>query len=121
MCARHTHAIFNKNVKAAYIFVTPLCCGHDFNIKFAQTFFMELQPVDRVDKIDAEDFQQRYYLPVKPVVITGLASVTDTIPAGLVAMYPRASMLPHECPYRWIFVSSRAWRSESSSRTYRSS
>src|SRR5262245_9643669 len=33
---------------------------------------MHLQPVDRVDKIGAEVFQQRYYLPLKPVVITSL-------------------------------------------------
>lgn len=34
---------------------------------------MHLQPVDRVDKIGAEDFQQRYYLPSKPVIIKDLA------------------------------------------------
>jgi hypothetical protein len=34
---------------------------------------MQLQPVDRVEKISAEDFQQCYYLPLKPVVITNLA------------------------------------------------
>ena len=34
---------------------------------------MQLQPVDRIDNIDAMDFQQRYYLPLKPVVITNLA------------------------------------------------
>jgi hypothetical protein len=73
MCALFTHAIFNKNVKAVHIFVTPLCCGHDFNIKFVQTYFMQLQPVDRVAKISAEEFQQRYYLPLKPVIITNLA------------------------------------------------
>jgi hypothetical protein len=34
---------------------------------------MHLQPVDRVETISAEDFQQRYYLPLKPVVINTLA------------------------------------------------
>jgi hypothetical protein len=34
---------------------------------------MQLLPVDRVDAIDAEDFQQRYYLPLKPVIIKNLA------------------------------------------------
>jgi hypothetical protein len=34
---------------------------------------MQLLPVDRVDTISAEDFQQRYYLPLKPVVISTLA------------------------------------------------
>src|SRR5690242_5345530 len=34
---------------------------------------MQLQPVDRVEKISAEVFQQCYYLPLKPVVITNLA------------------------------------------------
>ncbi len=53
--------------------IPRLYSGHDFNIKFVQTFFMQLQPVDRVDKISAEDFQQQYYQPLKPVVITNLA------------------------------------------------
>jgi len=34
---------------------------------------MRLQPVDRVDSISGEVFQQRYYTPMKPVVITRLA------------------------------------------------
>lgn len=34
---------------------------------------MHLQPVDRVNQIGAEDFQQRYYLTSTPVVITSLA------------------------------------------------
>ena len=34
---------------------------------------MQLQPVDRVEHIGAEEFQQRYYLPLKPLVITNLA------------------------------------------------
>jgi hypothetical protein len=34
---------------------------------------MRLQPVDRVETISGADFQQRYYKPMKPVVITGLA------------------------------------------------
>src|ERR1700754_2831119 len=34
---------------------------------------MRLQPVDRVDTISAEDFQQGYYKPMKPVVIHNLA------------------------------------------------
>jgi hypothetical protein len=29
-----THAIIYENVKAVYVFVTTLCSGHDFNIKF---------------------------------------------------------------------------------------
>lgn len=34
---------------------------------------MQLQHVDRVDKISAEDFQQHFYMPLKPVVISNLA------------------------------------------------
>ena len=34
---------------------------------------MRLQPVDRVETISAEDFQQRYYSTMTPLVITGLA------------------------------------------------
>lgn len=34
---------------------------------------MRLQPVDRVDTISGEDFQQHYYKPMKPVVINNLA------------------------------------------------
>jgi hypothetical protein len=34
---------------------------------------MQLQPVDRVDNISADDFQQRYYLPLKPLIITDMA------------------------------------------------
>ncbi len=34
---------------------------------------MRLQPVDRVDTISGEEFQQRYYKPMKPVVISNLA------------------------------------------------
>lgn len=34
---------------------------------------MRLQPVDRVDNISGEEFQQRYYKPMKPLVITNLA------------------------------------------------
>lgn len=34
---------------------------------------MHLQPVDRVDHISGEEFQQRYYFPMKPVVINDLA------------------------------------------------
>jgi hypothetical protein len=34
---------------------------------------MHLQPVDRVDHIGGEEFRDRYYNPMKPVVITGLA------------------------------------------------
>ncbi len=34
---------------------------------------MRLQPVDRVDTISGEDFQQHYYKPMKPVVINDLA------------------------------------------------
>lgn len=34
---------------------------------------MRLQPVDRVDSISDEEFQQRYYKPMKPVVIRDLA------------------------------------------------
>lgn len=68
-----THVIIYVNVKAVYVLGTSLYSVHDFNIKFAQTYFMQLQPVDRVDSISAEDFQQRYYLPLKPVVMTNLA------------------------------------------------
>jgi hypothetical protein len=34
---------------------------------------MRLQPVDRVDSISGEVFQQHYYIPMKPLVITRLA------------------------------------------------
>ncbi len=34
---------------------------------------MQLQPVDRVEKISPEDFKNNYYLPKKPLVITELA------------------------------------------------
>ena len=34
---------------------------------------MQLQAVDRVDTISAEDFRDRYYAPMKPLVITGLS------------------------------------------------
>jgi hypothetical protein len=34
---------------------------------------MQLQPVDRVENISAGDFRKNYYLPMKPLVITGLA------------------------------------------------
>jgi hypothetical protein len=34
---------------------------------------MRLQPVDRVDTISGEVFQQHYYIPMKPLVITRLA------------------------------------------------
>ncbi|WEK36709.1 MAG: cupin-like domain-containing protein [Candidatus Pseudobacter hemicellulosilyticus] len=34
---------------------------------------MRLQPVDRVDSISGSAFQERYYSPMKPVVITNLA------------------------------------------------
>ena len=34
---------------------------------------MQLQAVDRVEKISPEDFKNNYYLPKKPLVITGLA------------------------------------------------
>lgn len=34
---------------------------------------MRLQPVDRVDTISGEEFQQHYYKPMKPVVIRNLA------------------------------------------------
>lgn len=34
---------------------------------------MRLQPVDRVDTISGEEFQQHYYKPMKPVVINNLA------------------------------------------------
>lgn len=34
---------------------------------------MQLQPVDRVENISAEDFRNNYYLPMKPLVIRGLA------------------------------------------------
>ena len=34
---------------------------------------MQLQPVDTVNYISAGDFQQRYYKPMKPVVIKDLA------------------------------------------------
>ncbi len=34
---------------------------------------MQLQPVDRVENISAEDFRKNYYLPMKPLVIRGLA------------------------------------------------
>ncbi len=34
---------------------------------------MQLQPVDRVENITAEDFRKNYYLPMKPLVIRGLA------------------------------------------------
>lgn len=38
-----------------------------------KTVAMRLQPVDRVDNISGEDFQQHYYKPMKPLVITDLA------------------------------------------------
>lgn len=34
---------------------------------------MELQPIDRVDNISAEDFQEKYFKPRKPVIITQLS------------------------------------------------
>ena len=34
---------------------------------------MDLQPVDRVESIGAEEFKDRYYAPMKPLVITGLS------------------------------------------------
>jgi hypothetical protein len=34
---------------------------------------MRLQPVDRIENISAEEFQQRYYQTMTPLVITGLA------------------------------------------------
>ena len=34
---------------------------------------MQLQPVDKVEYISPEDFKNNYYLPKKPLVITGLA------------------------------------------------
>jgi hypothetical protein len=34
---------------------------------------MELQPVDRVERIGGDEFRDRYYTPMKPLVITGLA------------------------------------------------
>lgn len=34
---------------------------------------MHLQPVDRVDHISGEDFQEQYYKPMNPLVITDLA------------------------------------------------
>src|SRR5438477_1341303 len=34
---------------------------------------MRLQPVDRVDTISVEDFQQRYYKPMKPLIIGDLS------------------------------------------------
>lgn len=74
MCARVTHSNNYPIVKTVRVFVTCLLSRHDFNIKFAQTNFMLLQPVERVDSISAEDFQQRYYLPLKPVVIKNMAN-----------------------------------------------
>jgi hypothetical protein len=34
---------------------------------------MDLQPVDRVESIGAEEFNERYYAPMKPLVIRGLS------------------------------------------------
>ncbi len=34
---------------------------------------MELKPVDKVERISAEDFKKNYYEPMKPLIITGLA------------------------------------------------
>jgi Cupin-like domain len=34
---------------------------------------MQLQPVDKVEYISPEDFKKNYYLPKKPLIITGLA------------------------------------------------
>ena len=34
---------------------------------------MELQPIDRVESIDGEEFRENYYLPMKPLVITDMA------------------------------------------------
>ena len=34
---------------------------------------MQLHPIDRIENISPEDFKKNYYLPQKPLVITGLA------------------------------------------------
>src|SRR3979411_2287615 len=34
---------------------------------------MELQAVDRVQNISADDFRDQYYIPMKPLVISGLS------------------------------------------------
>ena len=60
--------------KIADILALIVSIQHEFNIKFAQTREpMLLKPVDRVGSISSEDFQQRYYKTMTPVVITDLA------------------------------------------------
>ncbi|MEP6597105.1 MAG: cupin-like domain-containing protein [Ginsengibacter sp.] len=34
---------------------------------------MQLKPIDKVEKVSSEDFKKNYYLPKKPLIITGLA------------------------------------------------
>src|SRR6188472_2291020 len=45
----------------------------EFNIKFAPNGAMQLEPVDTVNNISAGEFQQRYYKPMKPLVIKDMA------------------------------------------------
>jgi hypothetical protein len=47
-------------------------------------YIPEKHRIDRVHKIKPEDFVNNYYLPLKPVILTGLANEWPAFQVGLV-------------------------------------